>query len=59
MESIEVEFFENIFPFKKERHNDGGTKRNYEARSSKGQDDQETEFEPRKSKESRKLAFLD
>ena len=34
LESIEVEFFENIFPFKKERHNNSGSKRKYETNSS-------------------------
>ena len=54
MESIEVVFFENIFPFKEERHNDGGSKRKYEVSSSKGQVGQKTEIEPRKSKRVKK-----
>ena len=54
MESIEVEFFENIFPFKKERHNDSGSKRKYEASSSEGQVGQGTEVEPRRSKRAKK-----
>jgi len=37
MESIEVEFFEVIFPFKEKRHNDDGFKRKYEVSSSEGQ----------------------
>ena len=54
MKSIEVEFFENIFHFKEERHNDGGSKRKYEASSSEGQISQDTEVEPRRSKRANK-----
>ena len=54
MESTEIEFFENIFPFKEQRHNDGGSNRKYEASSFKGQVGQEAEVKPRRSKRAKK-----
>jgi len=54
IESIEVELFENIFPFKEERHNDNGSKRKYETSSSEGQVGLETKVEPRRSKRAKK-----
>lgn len=49
-----MEFFENIFPFKEERHSGGGSKRKYKASSFEGQVGQETEVEPRRSKRAKK-----
>ena len=59
MESIEIEFFENIFLFKEERHNDGGTKRNCEASSSKGQMIRKLKLNLKEVKKPRKLTPLD
>ena len=36
MKYIKVELFENIFPFKEERHSDDGFKKKYEISSSEG-----------------------
>ena len=58
IESIELEFFENIFLFKEERYNGGDSKRKYEASFSKGQVNQETEVETRMSKRVKKSYFL-
>jgi len=55
MESIKVEFFDNVFPFKEERHNEGGSKSKYESSSSKGQVGKEIEVEPRRSKRAKKV----
>ncbi|XP_052205206.1 uncharacterized protein LOC127810028 [Diospyros lotus] len=46
LESIELEFFENIFHFNGDKPCASGSKRTHEASSSKGQDGQETDIEP-------------
>ena len=59
LKSIEMEFFENIFPFQKDKASASGSKRTYEASSSKGQDGQEIDIEPRRSKRPRKAYPFD
>ena len=49
-----MEFFENIFPFKEDKPSASGSKRTHEASSSKGQDGQETNIEPWRSKREKK-----
>ena len=65
MESIEAEFFEDVFPYNK--HQDTRTKRNYEASTSRIQDGPESEHEqetdhdqsePRRSKKVKQLLHL-
>jgi len=56
LESIEVEFFENIISFKEDKSSVSSSKRTHKANSLKVPNGQETDIEPQRSKRTRKAS---